>query len=140
MQIFHQNCYVYGQLRLSNIIINNDCAKPKISLINCNEMVNTNKVDTKTDLCPEKIKNNKILQIKKGKFSSTQILKNERIDYKTDLESLFYILYYLANNGKHISPTLFEKKLLMDQITLSIHKEKLIEKLGSKIVFIIDLF
>ena len=72
------------------------------------------------------------MPIKPNKFSSVQILKKDRIDYKADLESLFFILYYLTNNGKTICNSLAEKKLLIDQINLSIYKERLIEKLSSK--------
>lgn len=75
-------------------------------------------------------------KIKTNKFSSIQALKNDRLDYKADLESLFYILCYLAK----IDPTLFDslekKKILANQATLFVYKKQLIDQLGSNYYFV----
>lgn len=142
---FHSNGFVYGNIKPSNIIIKPENCKQRISLINRDCCHYINKVDKKenVDLSTnsyEKPETTAVDQSKSNYFTSSQILKKERIDYKSDLESLFYVLYYLFNNGKMACQDLTEKKLLLDQINLSIHKEKLIERLGSIFIFFLHIF
>lgn len=136
---FHLQGYVYGQLKPSNITIKGGDSKLRLSLINCNSLHYIHKVDKKecvektflmTEKHTEKEGKPSSSEFKSNYFTSTQILKKERIDYKTDLESLFYVLFYLFNNGKVVCQDLTDKKLLFDQVCLSINKEKLTERLG----------
>lgn len=70
-------------------------------------------------------------RVKPNKFSSVNLIKNEKIDYKSDLESLFYLMNYLINGGKFIYRDFIDKKILIEELRLSVYKSKLQKELKS---------
>lgn len=128
-------------MKPSNIIVEIKDSRIETHFINIQNLYNINKKekisDVKMSPIDQDLQSNQT-KIKTNKFSSIQALKNDRLDYKADLESLFYILCYLAK----IDPTLFnsleKKKILANQATLFVYKKQLIDQLGSNyfLVFI----
>jgi hypothetical protein len=79
----------------------------------------------------QKFKENiEVTKRRKNKFSSVRLIKNEKVDFGTDLECLFYVLFFCLKSKTYHE--LFEKKILIEQMKLLSYKSKLISTLTRK--------
>lgn len=122
---------MFANLRPSNILIKryNKSEQFDVFLINFENLIHFQTLNE------QKFKeNNEVTKRRKNKFSSVRLVKNEKVDFGTDLESLFYVLLYCVKSKTYYD--FCEKKILIEQMKLASYKSKLISTLTCKKRFV----